>query len=193
MNRLAQYITIGPEDWSPIYEINEKQSPSYEEDWTPNEPRIPLVSLFDATSWNGVSSNSASHRRRVNLTGGVHTETAHESPSASITVTMAPHIGHLHSASSVLGNYLNEIYSLPVVKRAQLFEALNSIDAQLSDLDFNEDGQIVILTQENGLDCFYAICTKEGDFRGTWLPDGSLMRRSWSANPPSDYLAMSLI
>jgi hypothetical protein len=191
MNRLAQYITVGPEDWRPVDEISEELHPNYEEDWTPKEELgISGVSLFDAASWNGVPSNPIAPGRRGNFTGGDRGKFTHESPAASITVTMASHIAHLYPGSSVLGNYLTEIYSLPVVKRAQLFEALNSIDAQLSDLDFNEDGQIVILTQENGYDCFYAICTKEGDFKGIWLHDGSLIRRSWSANPRSGYLVM---
>lgn len=41
---------------------------------------------------------------------------------------------------------------------------------------FEDDGTLIIETNENGLDCFYALLTKEGDFKAIWGNDGKLTR-----------------
>jgi hypothetical protein len=89
-------------------------------------------------------------------------------------------------------NFQAVIDQLPVAKRAELEKALSKIMGYLVDIEASEDGEVIIETKEDGLDCFYAICTEEGDFKGTWLADGRLRKQPWSANPPYGQPALSL-
>ncbi len=92
-----------------------------------------------------------------------------------------------------LKNYRAIIESLPLIKRTQLFKALSRINGYLLDIESSDDGEIIIETREDGHDCFYAICTREGDFKGTWISEGILKKELWSANLPYDLYALSLI
>lgn len=110
-----------------------------------------------------------------------------------ITVTPVVIFNVARRQSNSLRVYQALIESLPLAKQAKLFEALSKINGYLTDIELSEDGQIIIETKEGGLECFYAICTKEGDFKGTWLSDGRLRTQSWPATPPFDTVAISLI
>jgi hypothetical protein len=194
MSVSEQRIAIGAEEWKPIGQESEEVAYlAYACGWSAGANYAFTTSLFDDAVRDVIPSDLTASTRTANLTRGTYGGTIKQKVPPSITVTMVIEIGESESQSSVIENYQSEIESLPVVKRAQLFQALNTIDARLLDLDFSEDGQIVIQTQENGRDCFYAICTKEGDFKGTWLPDGSLIRHSWSATLPYWDLVLSSI
>jgi hypothetical protein len=91
-----------------------------------------------------------------------------------------------------LQNFRDVFETLPVVKRAQLFRALSRINGYLVDIEASDDGEIIIETKEDGRDCFYAICTREGDFKGTWLSQGILKKESWSASLPYELHALRL-
>jgi hypothetical protein len=92
-----------------------------------------------------------------------------------------------------LQNYQAIIESLPPIKRVRLWKALSRINGYLLDIELSDDGEIIIETKEDGRDCFYAICTREGDFKGTWISEGIIKKESWSANLPYDFPALSLI
>jgi hypothetical protein len=92
-----------------------------------------------------------------------------------------------------LQNYQAIIESLPPIKRVRLWKALSRINGYLLDIELSDDGEIIIETKEDGRDCFYAICTRAGDFKGTWISEGIIKKESWSANLPYDFPALSLI
>ena len=92
-----------------------------------------------------------------------------------------------------LQNYQAIIESLPPIKRVRLWKALSRINGYLLDIELSDDGEIIIETKEDGRDCFYAICTREGDFIGSWISEGIIKKESWSANLPYDFPALSLI
>lgn len=48
----------------------------------------------------------------------------------------------------------------------------------IKEVNIDEDNIIIIETIENGLDCFYAINTKDGDFKGIWINKSDLRRES---------------
>ena len=152
----------------------------------------PISSAFEEPVLFEDESSSAVKRQREYW---LHTQTWTAKMSADALITVTPIISLDVSSSQVSGlrMYQALFESLPFAKRAKLFEALSKINANVSDIELSEDGQIIIETKEGGLDCFYAICTEEGDFKGTWLWDGSLRTQSWPATPPSEDLALSLI
>jgi hypothetical protein len=46
--------------------------------------------------------------------------------------------------------------------------------SEIMSVEFSDEGHIVIETVEDGYDCFYAIDTKDGDFKGIWLSPNEL-------------------
>ncbi len=73
---------------------------------------------------------------------------------------------------------------LPLNKKIALVRALNQLPSHPLNIELSEDGSITIETHENGEECFYAICTEQGDFKGIWQSNGILKRHSWTAIPP---------
>jgi hypothetical protein len=122
-----------------------------------------------------------------------HGRTAAVPPDSWIAMTGMVAVEKIGGQEIGLQDYQAIIESLPLVKRTQLLRALRKINGYLLDIESSDDGEIIIETREDGLDCFYAICTREGDFKGTWISQGILKKESWSANPPYDLHALSLI
>jgi hypothetical protein len=125
-----------------------------------------------------------------------HSWTARMPERSLIAITAIISVEKTTVQTDSLENYKAMIESLPVTKRAQLWKALRKINAYsnayLLDIEASEEGEVIIETRENGAECFYAICTKKGDFKGTWLPDGSLMKHPWSADLLYSSPALSL-
>ncbi len=82
---------------------------------------------------------------------------------------------------------------LPLAKKLDLISALQKIEGEITEIEYSEDGEIIIETRENDQECFYAVSTLEGDFKGTWLSNGTLLRQPWPADPRSGSRLQSLI